>query len=77
MSSRKLGSIACMLVALAGLDVARAAGRVQSAGYHRSLRALREYLRPRTEAQQKDPTIPPPNPPPPLKPGAPEAVAGA
>jgi hypothetical protein len=68
MPSKKLGSIACFLVLLAQLDVA--AQRVASSppditgAYER----YGNIFGPRTEAQQKDPTIPPPNPPPPLKP---------
>jgi hypothetical protein len=68
MSSKKLGSILGFLVLLAPLDVA--AQRVASSppditgAYER----YGNIFGPRTEAQQKDPTIPPPNPPPPLKP---------
>ena len=68
MSSKMLGSIACFLALVAQLDLA--AQRVASSppdisgAYERYGNIFGQ----RTEAQQKDPTIPPPNPPPPLKP---------
>ena len=68
MSSRKLGSIACMLVAFAGLDVAAQRAASIPPDITGAYERYGNIFGPRTEAQQKDPTIPPPNPPPPLKP---------
>ncbi len=68
MSSRKLGSIACMLVAFAGLDVAAQRAASNPPDITGAYERYGNIFGPRTEAQQKDPTVPPPNPPPPLKP---------
>jgi hypothetical protein len=68
MSARKLGSITCILVALARLDVAAQRGASNPPDITGAYERYGNIFGPRTEAQQKDPTIPQPNPPPPLKP---------
>src|SRR6476661_8890934 len=68
MSARKLGSITCILVALARLDVAAQRGASNPPDITGAYERYGNIFGPRTEAQQKDPTIPPANPPPPLKP---------
>jgi hypothetical protein len=68
MSARKLGSITCILVVLARLDVAAQRGASNSPDITGAYERYGNIFGPRTEAQQKDPTIPQPNPPPPLKP---------
>lgn len=68
MPSRTLGSIACILVALAQLEVAAQRAASNPPDITGAYERFGNIFGPRTEAQQKDPTIPPPNPPPPLKP---------
>jgi hypothetical protein len=68
MPSRTLGSIACILVALAQLEVAAQRAASNPPDITGAYERFGNIFGPRTEAQQKDPTIPPPSPPPPLKP---------
>ena len=68
MSSRTFGSIACILVTLARLEVAAQRVAPNPPDITGAYERYGNIFGPRTEAQQKDPTIPPPNPPPPLKP---------